>query len=76
MKTFNYSSKASIKDNLTEILIGAALIIGPIVYPFGIKIGATRILGPFAHCYYPCDCRSIHAIQSMAKNTAGPYIGS
>lgn len=46
MKTFNYSSKASIKDNLTEILIGAALIIGPIVYPFGIKIGATRILGP------------------------------
>jgi len=27
MTTFNYSSKSSIKDNLTEILIGAALII-------------------------------------------------
>lgn len=35
MTTFNYSSKSSIKDNLTEILIGAALIIVPIVYPFG-----------------------------------------
>ncbi len=46
MTTFNYSSKSSIKDNLTEILIGAALIIVPVVYPFGIKIGTARILGP------------------------------
>lgn len=46
MTTFNYSSKSSIKDNLTEILIGAALIIIPIVYPFGIKVGTLRILGP------------------------------
>ncbi len=46
MKTFNYSSKASVKDNLTEIVAGAALIVVPIVYPFGIRIGATRILGP------------------------------
>ena len=46
MTTFNYSSKSSIKDNLTEILIGAALIIVPIVYPFGIKIGTARILAP------------------------------
>ena len=46
MTTFNYSSKSSVKENLTEILVGAALIIVPIVYPFGIRIGATRILGP------------------------------
>lgn len=46
MTTFNYSSKSSIKDNLTETLIGAALIIVPIAYPFGIKIGTARILGP------------------------------
>ena len=46
MTTFNYSSKSSIKDNLTEILTGAALIIVPIVYPFGIKVGTLRILGP------------------------------
>ena len=36
MATFNYSSKSSIKDNLTEILVGAGLIIVPVVYPFGI----------------------------------------
>lgn len=39
MATFNYSSKSSIKDNLTEILVGAGLIIVPVVYPFGIKVG-------------------------------------
>lgn len=32
MATFNYSSKSSIKDNLTEILVGAGLIIVPVVY--------------------------------------------
>ena len=46
MATFNYSSKSSIKDNLTEILGGAGLIIVPVVYPFGIKVGTLRILGP------------------------------
>ncbi len=46
MATFNYSSKSSIKDNLTEILVGAGLIIVPVVYPFGIKVGTLRILGP------------------------------
>lgn len=46
MATFNYSSKSSVKDNLTEVLIGLALIIIPIIYPFGIKIGTARILGP------------------------------
>lgn len=45
-KTFSYHSKASLKDNLTEILVGIALIVVPIVYPFGIRIGATRVLGP------------------------------
>ena len=42
MATFNYSSKSSIKDNLTEILVGAGLIIVPVVYPFGIKVGTLR----------------------------------
>ena len=75
MKTFNYSSKASIKDNLTEILIGAALI-RPYRISFRDKNRSYPYSRAIAHCYYPCDCRSIHAIQSMAKNTAGPYIGS
>lgn len=46
MRTFKYSSKPSIKDSLTEILIGIALIVVPLVYPFGLKIGTLRILGP------------------------------
>ena len=46
MKTFNYASTSSIKDNLTFLLVGAALIIFPIVHPFGIRIGVKQILGP------------------------------
>ena len=45
-QTFSYCSKSVIKDNMTELLVGVALIVGPIIFPFGIKIGATRILGP------------------------------
>lgn len=45
-QTFSYCSKSVLKDNMTELLVGIALIVVPIVYPFGIKIGATRILGP------------------------------
>lgn len=46
MKTFNYASTASIKENLTSIIIGIALIAFPLVHPFGIRIGAKPILGP------------------------------
>lgn len=45
-QTFSYCSKSALKDNMTELAIGIALVVVPIVYPFGIKIGATRILGP------------------------------
>lgn len=46
MITFNYSSRSALKDNLTTIALSALMIVVPIVYPFGIRIGATRILGP------------------------------
>ncbi len=46
MITFNYSSKSVLKDSLTTIVLSIVMIVGPIVYPFGIRIGATRILGP------------------------------
>lgn len=46
MTTFNYSSKSILKDNLTTIGLYLLLVVGPIVYPFGLKIGSTRILGP------------------------------
>lgn len=45
-QTFSYCSKSALKDNMTELAIGIALVVVPIVYPFGIKIGATRILSP------------------------------
>ena len=46
MKTFNYASTSSIKENLTSLIIGVALIAFPLVHPFGIRIGAKPILGP------------------------------
>lgn len=46
MTTFNYSSKSILKDNLITIGLYLLLVVVPIVYPFGLKIGSTRILGP------------------------------
>ena len=46
MKTFNYASTSSIKENLTSLIIGVALIAFPLVHPFGIRIGSKPILGP------------------------------
>ena len=43
MKTFNYASTSSIKENLISLILGIALIV---VHPFGIRIGAKPILGP------------------------------
>ena len=41
MKTFNYAPASPIKDNITMLAVSVG-----IVYPFGIRIGSTRILGP------------------------------
>ncbi len=46
MKTFNYSSKSVLKDNLTAIGFSLLLVVVPIVHPFGTRIGRLRILGP------------------------------
>ena len=46
MKTFNYASTSSIKENLISLILGVALIVFPLVHPFGIRIGAKPILGP------------------------------
>lgn len=46
MKTFNYASTSSIKENITSLIIGIALIAFPLVHPFGIRVGAKPILGP------------------------------
>lgn len=47
MKTFNYVAKSVYRDNLVNIILSLMLILVPIVHPFGIKIGAARILDPF-----------------------------
>ena len=47
MKTFNYMAKSVYRDNLVNIILSLMLILVPIVHPFGIKIGAARILDPF-----------------------------
>ena len=68
MATFNYSSKSSIKDNLTEILVGAGLIIVPVVYPFGIKsvhfASSDRYQQPSS-----LPLSTVHAVQSLAEDT-------
>lgn len=46
MKTFKYGSKSVLKDNLTTIGLSLLMIVAPIVYPFGIRIGRLRVLGP------------------------------
>ncbi|MDE6268167.1 MAG: hypothetical protein K2M04_03695 [Muribaculaceae bacterium] len=46
MKTFTYYPKSVLKDNLTTIVLSLLMIVVPIVYPFGIRIGTARILGP------------------------------
>ncbi len=46
MKTFNYASTSAIKENITYLILGVALIVFPLVHPFGIRIGAKPILGP------------------------------
>lgn len=47
-QTFSYysNSKSFLKDNIKGLAIGIILVVGPIVYPFGIRIGSTRVLGP------------------------------
>ncbi len=46
MKTFDYAPASPIKDNITMLAVSVGMVVVPLVYPFGIRIGSTRILGP------------------------------
>ena len=48
MKTFNYAPASPIKDQLTMLAVSAGMIVVPLIYPFGLRIGRLRILGPTA----------------------------
>ena len=61
MKTFNYAPASPIKDNITMLAVSVGMVVVPLVYPFGIRIGSTRILGPYeyCHCFYNRRTRSL-----------------
>lgn len=46
MKTFYYKPSSELNNNLFTILIALFLILGPIIYPFGLRIGRLHLLGP------------------------------
>ena len=48
MKTFNYAPASPIKDQLTMLAVSTGMIVVPLIYPFGLRIGRLRILGPTA----------------------------
>lgn len=76
MKTFNYASTSAIKENLTYLILGVALIAFPLVHPFGIRIGAKPILGPLPttillivvglYLLYTA-CRKIRQVRALAS---------
>ena len=46
MQKFNYTPTNPFSGSLSSLAIGAGMVIVPLVYPFGIRIGRMRILGP------------------------------
>lgn len=48
MKTFNYSPTGLFTGRLTNLGIALCMIVVPLVYPFGLRIGRLRVLGPGA----------------------------
>lgn len=48
MQKFNYTPTNPFSGSVSSLAIGAGMVIVPLVYPFGIRIGRMRILGPTA----------------------------
>lgn len=48
MQKFNYTPNNPFSGSISSLAIGAGMVIVPLVYPFGIRIGRMRILGPTA----------------------------
>lgn len=48
MQKFNYTPTNPFSGSISSLAIGAGMVIVPLVYPFGIRIGRMRILGPTA----------------------------
>ncbi|WP_458452302.1 hypothetical protein [Alistipes finegoldii] len=48
MQKFNYTPSNPFSGSVSSLAIGAGMVVVPLVYPFGIRIGRMRILGPTA----------------------------
>ena len=48
MQKFNYTPTNPFSGSLSSLAIGAGMVIVPLVYPFGIRIGRMPILGATA----------------------------
>ena len=48
MQKFNYTPTNPFSGSLSSLAIGAGMVIVPLVYPFGIRIGRMSILGATA----------------------------
>ena len=44
MKTFNYAPASPIKDNITMLAVSVGMVVVPLVYPFGIRIGSLLVI--------------------------------
>ena len=48
MQKFSYTPSNPFCGSVSSLAIGAGMVVVPLVYPFGIRIGRMRILGPTA----------------------------
>ena len=50
MQKFSYTPSNPFSGSVSSLAIGAGMVVVPLVYPFGIRIGRMRILGPTKSC--------------------------
>ena len=53
MQKFNYTPSNPFSGSVSSLAIGAGMVVVPLVYPFGIRIGRMRILGPTSLVHQP-----------------------
>ena len=51
MQKFNYTPSNPFSGSVSSLAIGAGMVVVPLVYPFGIRIGRMRILGPVSYTH-------------------------
>lgn len=77
MQKFNYTPTNPFSGSLSSLAIGAGMVIVPLVYPFGIRIGRMPILGApprrssslsaGSHCWHSPHARSCRRAGSSLR---------